>query len=160
MLGTWQTISLFGYISKSFLVLWFFSLSVDKQNSHTFLIFFWRHFNLPIWADLGKTAYSSHHRHVCLLQGLLANWLVWFFPLCGFDLPPASYHVGLLTNRHLAFKSVACCCLPVHTPILGKLDRQSVRTRPWPEFNSSDFSSTSAGLWKKKKEIERVYNYE
>ena len=64
---------------KSFLVLWFFSLSVNKQNSDTFLIFFWRHFNLPIWAGLGKIAYSSHHRHVCLLRGLLANWLVWFF---------------------------------------------------------------------------------
>ena len=30
--------------------------------------------------------------------------------------------------------------------ILGKFDRQSVSTHPWPEFNPSDFSSTSASL--------------
>ena len=52
-----------------------------------------------------------------------------------------------LSHRSL----VARHCLPVHTPILGKLDRQSVSTRPWPKFNTSDFLSTSAGLCEKKK---------
>ena len=67
---------LFGYIFKSFLVLGFFSLSVNKENSHMILIFFWQHFNLPIWACQEKTLYSFHHRHICLLLSLFSLWFV------------------------------------------------------------------------------------
>ena len=106
-----------------------------------FLSFFWRPFNLPTWVYQGKTVYSSHHRHVRLLSDLSANWLVWFFLFADstFLLPRitwASWPVGIHpSNRSL----VARGCLPVHTPILEKLDCQPVSTHPWPEFNSSDF---------------------
>ena len=95
-----------GYIFRSF---WFFSLSVDKQNSHTFLIFFWRHFNHPIWAGLGKTDYSFHHRHFYLLWSLLATWLVWFFLFLDSTFPLPRITWACLANRHSAFKLVACC---------------------------------------------------
>ena len=120
------------YIFKSFLVLRFFSLSIDEKNSYAFLIFFWRHFDLPIWAGRVKTVYSLHHRHVCLLRDLSVNWLFCFFPLCRFDLPTASYLVCFLANGIQASNRslVARRCLPVHTTILGTLDGQSVSTYP------------------------------
>ena len=122
-----------------------------------FLSFFWRHFNLPIWADLGKGIYSLHHRHVCLLGDLSANWLVWFFLFADLTFPLlhityASWPIGIQpSNRSL----VARGCLPVHTPILGKLDHQSVSKHPWPELESSDFSFTSTGLLGKQRERDR-----
>ena len=105
-----------------------------------FLSYFWRHFNLLIWAGLRKTVYSLHYIRVCLLWDLSANWLVWFFLFADstFPLPRitwTSWLIGiLLSNRSL----VARGCWPVHTPELGKLDCQSVCTYSWSEFNSSD----------------------
>ena len=172
MSGTRQAISLSFFLSfflswyiffKSFLVLWFFSLSVDKQNSHTFLIFFWWHFNLPMWVGLGKTDYSSPNRHVWLLWGLLSGFnSFWIRPSrCLVLRGPIGQSASSLQISRLLL-GAAC----QFTLILGKLDRQSVSTQPWPEFNSSDFSSTSAGLWGKQKrrererKRERIYIYE
>ena len=121
----------FSFFLSFFLSFWIYLLQIvscsliflvvsRQKKSHTFLIFFWRHYNLPIWAVLGKTAYCSHHRHV--YQGLLANWLVWFFLFLGstFPLPRitwAYWPIGIHpSNRSLVARS----CLPIHTPILGK----------------------------------------
>ena len=165
MSRTRQTISLSfilsGYIFfKLFLVLWLFSLLVDKQNSHMFLIFFWWHFNLTIWAGLGKTAYSLHYRHICLLQTLLAKWLVWFFLFVDSTFPLLHimwdyWPIGIQPSNHSLVARILLASSHTHI------------RETWPKFNSSDFSSTSAGLWennkkkkKKKRERERVYIYE
>ena len=107
-----------------------------------FLAIYWQPFNLPIWPGPWMTTYSLHHRHVCQLWDLLADWLVWFFFFADSTVPLpritwVSWPIGIQpSNWSLVDRS----CLPVHTPILGKLDRQSVTTHPWPEFNSPDFS--------------------
>ena len=106
------------------------------------LSFFWRTFNLLIWASLRKAVYSLHHWHFCLLGNLLA----WFFLFddSTFPLPHvmwASRPIGIQSSNEL---HVTWGCLPVHTPILGKLDRQSVNMHPCAEFNCSDISFTSA----------------
>ena len=56
------------------------------------------------------------------------SWLI--FPLFRFDLSAALYHMGFLSNQHSNRSLAARGCLPVHTPILGKLDRQSVSMQP------------------------------
>ena len=128
--------SLSGYIFKSFLVLCFFSLSVNKENSHTFFIYFWQHLILPIWAGLRKIVYSLHHRHVCLLWVLSANWLVWFFLFANLTFPLpyiswASWPIDIQPSNRLL---VARGCLPAHIPILRKLDHQLLSTQPWPKL--------------------------
>ena len=135
-----------------------FLLSIDKQNCHTFLIFW--NFNLPMWAGMGKTAYTLCHRHVCLVWDLSANWLVWFFLFLDstFPLPHITWTYWPISIQPSNWSLVARCCLPFYTPILGKLDHQSVSTWPWLKFNSSDFLSTSTGLSeKKKRERESLY---
>ena len=126
-------------------------LMVSRQNSYASIIFFWRHFNLPIWVGLRKTVYSLHHGDVCPLWDLSANWLVWFFLLTysTFPLPHitwVSWPIGIQPSN---ISLVPRSHLSVHIRMLGKLDRQSVSLHPWPEFNSSDFSSTFAGLRRK-----------
>ena len=118
-----------------------------------FLSFFWCPFNLPIWAGLGKTVYSLHLIHICLLWDLLANWLVWFFLFADstFPLPCITWVSWPISIQPSNRSLVARGCLLVNTPILGKLDRQSVSTHPWPKFNSSGFSFSSAGLRRKQK---------
>ena len=108
-----------------------------------FLIFFWHHFHLTRWTALGKAVYSLDQRNVYLLRDFLAKWCLIFPFFSDSTLPlPCITWVSWLIRIQL----VARGCLPVHTPILGKLDRQS---HPW-----LNFSSTSADLRGKQKEGE------
>ena len=133
-------------------------LEVNRQKIVTRLLSsFWQPFYHAIWASLGKTVYSLHHRHVCLLRDLSTNWLVWFFLFAASTFPLsrnawAFWKIGI---QHTNWYFVPWDCLLVHTPILKTRDRQSVSTLPWPKFNFSDFLCTSAGLWGKQKKGER-----
>ena len=89
-----------------------------------------------------------------LPENLLANWVVWFYLISDLiSLLPritcASWPIG----NPPSIRSLGAA-LPVHIPILGKLGRQSVSTLPRLEFNSSDFSSTSADFRGKQKQGE------
>ena len=140
-----------------------FSSSSRGQSTNKvdtwFLAFFWRPFNLPIWAGLWGAVYSLHHRQVCLLGDLLANWLVWFFLFADSTLllpriAWASWPIGIQPSNRLL---VTRDCLPVHTPIFGKLDGQLVSTNPWKEFNSSDFSFSSVSLRRRWERGESIF---
>ena len=121
-------LSILGTSSNHFLFSGFSDCRSTKKI--VILFFFSQPFNLPIWAALGKTIYSLHHRHVCLLRDLLTNWLVWFFLFADltFSLPhitKVSWSIDIQpSDRSL----VARDYLPVHTPILGKLVNRSACT--------------------------------
>ena len=120
-----------------------------------FLSFFCSLLIFPYELALGRQ-FTLCTTDMSLLRDLSANWLVWFFLITDLTSPLpcimwASWPIGIQPSNRLL---VARGCLPVHTPILGKLDCQLVSTRPWPEFNSSDFLSTSGDLQGKQKKKE------
>ena len=82
-------------------------LSFDKQNSHTFLILFLVAFDSShiSWPEEGCLLFASQ---TCLpVMGSFGQLTCLIFPLCRFDVPAASYHMGFLANRHSAFKLVS-----------------------------------------------------
>ena len=94
--------------------------------------------------------------------------LWFFFILFSWAGDKASHFLTFFLSGYIFFKLFlvlwffARCYLPVHTPLLRKLDSQSISMRPWPKFNSADFCwfAREKKKGEREKERHRVYIYE